>query len=73
MVSVRPPRGGGGSNNKVFFQVRKDSWLGGVLDAHLQDQRSTLEQTMSMFQPSTWGRSTDNEDDGEGETWTRTQ
>ena len=72
MVSVKPPRGGGGGgggDNNTFFQVRKDTWLGGVLDAHLRDQRSTWEQTLSLIQPNTWGRSTDNEDDGEGEIW----
>ena len=69
MVAVRPPRGGGDSAGGLF-QVRKDSWLGGVLDAHLRDQRSTLEQTIAMFQPHTWGRSTDNIEEGEFEKWT---
>ena len=64
VVSLSPPRGAG----KPFGSVRKDSWLGGVLAAHLADQRSAWEQTVSMFQPWSWGRSTDEE--GEGAEWT---
>jgi hypothetical protein len=55
MVQVSPPRGKG----KSFASVRKDSWLGGVLEAHLSDHRSTFQQTLSMLQPWTWGRATD--------------
>ena len=66
VVSVKPPRGRFGG--KSLFQVRKDTWLGGVLDAHLSDQRSTLDQTLAMSQPWTWGRSTD-DDIREGEEW----
>ena len=55
---IKPPRGGGGTNtNKSFGKVAKDTWLGGVLDAHLSDTRSTMDQTISLFQPWTWGRS----------------
>ena len=57
-VIIKPPRGGGGTNtNKSFGKVAKDTWLGGVLDAHLSDTRSTMDQTISLFQPWTWGRS----------------
>jgi hypothetical protein len=58
VVRVSPPRGWKG---RSFASVRKDSWLGGVLDAHLNDSRSTWEQTLSLFQPWTWGRATDDE------------
>jgi len=68
MVTIRPPRGGSG--NEEFGRIRKDSWIGGVLDAHLRDQRSTALQTVAMFQPWTWGRSTDDVEAGEGEMWT---
>jgi hypothetical protein len=63
-VKLAPPRGKG----KAFGQVRKEMRLGGVLAAHLSDQRSTVEQTIAIFQPWTWGRNTD--DDGEREEWT---
>jgi hypothetical protein len=66
-VSVAPPRGKG----DAFAQVPKDTWLGGVLAAHLSDRRSTMEQTMAMLQPWTWGRCTDDVDAGEGEKWTK--
>lgn len=59
VVSIKPPRG----NEKLtmgveeFGKVSKASWLGGVLQAHLSDRRSTIEQTVSLVQPWTWGRS----------------
>jgi hypothetical protein len=53
IVQVAPPRGYSG---KTFGEVSKETWLGGVLDAHLSDTRSTVDQTMSLFQPWTWGR-----------------
>ena len=56
------------SGEEVFLQIRKDSWLGGVLDAHLTDGRSTIEQSLSMLQPWTWGRV---DEDGEEESWSR--
>lgn len=65
-VSLHPPRGGGGG--EPLARVRKDSWLGGVLAAHLADRRSTWEQTVAIFQPWTWGRSTDEK--GEEGGWT---
>ena len=52
-VALKPPRGGG---DITFSQVRKDSWIGGVLDAHLGDKRDTVSQTIAMLQPWTWGR-----------------
>lgn len=63
-VKLAPPRGKG----EAFGEVSKDSWLGGVLDAHLSDKRSTAEQTLAIFQPWTWGRSSDAE--GEAGEWT---
>jgi len=66
VVRVAPPRGKGES----FATVRKETWLGGVLDAHLRDQRSMLEQTFSMFQPWTWGRATDDDPDDAVIEWT---
>lgn len=65
VVKVKPPRGGSG---EVLFQVEKATWLGGVLDAHLSDQRSTWEQTVAMFQPWTWGRG-DNDNGEDGDEW----
>jgi hypothetical protein len=65
-VAVAPPRGKGGG---AFYQVPKSTWLGGVLEAHLADRRSTVEQIIYLFQPWTWGRGTDGP--GEGEECTR--
>mmetsp|Transcript_28152 Transcript_28152/g.51274 ORF Transcript_28152/g.51274 Transcript_28152/m.51274 type:complete len:393 (-) Transcript_28152:1702-2880(-) len=65
IVVLKKPRGGSDSS---FGNIPKDTWLGGVLAAHLTDKRSTTEQTIALFQPWTWGRSTD--DIGEGEEWT---
>ena len=61
-VKLYQPRGGGDS----WAQVPKDSWLGGVLTAHLSDQRSTWEQTLSLLQPWTWGRTQNWDQPGEG-------
>eukprot|EP00545_Synedropsis_sp_CCMP1620_P007716 CAMPEP_0119028092 /NCGR_PEP_ID=MMETSP1176-20130426/38314_1 /TAXON_ID=265551 /ORGANISM="Synedropsis recta cf, Strain CCMP1620" /LENGTH=218 /DNA_ID=CAMNT_0006984151 /DNA_START=1 /DNA_END=657 /DNA_ORIENTATION=+ len=70
MVALKPPRGGSDSAG-VLLQIRKDSWVGGVLHTHLKDQRSTvLSQTVALFQPWTWGRSEDYDGEGEGEEWT---
>ena len=70
MVALKPPRGGGGGdNNNTLLQIRKDSWLGGILEAHLQDKRSTAEQTVALFQPWTWGRTAADDEEGEGEEW----
>ena len=58
-VDIKPPRGNtelsGGIEN--FGSVDKDTWLGGVLYSHLGDTRSAVEQTVSLVQPWTWGRS----------------
>ena len=58
-VEIRPPRGNadlvGGVDS--FGSVAKDTWVGGVLSAHLSDNRPTMEQTLSLMQPWTWGRS----------------
>ena len=43
MVQLKPPRGRTGG--QVWGQVRLDTWLGGVLVAHLQDSRSTVDQS----------------------------
>lgn len=53
-VEIKPPRGAGGVES--FGSVPKDTWLGGVLDMHLRDGRSTMEQTLAILQPWTWGR-----------------
>jgi len=59
-VAVKAPRGKKIAGNlERFWSVPKESWLGGVLDAHLLDKRSTWQQTLAMFQPWTWGRSGD--------------
>lgn len=57
-VVVKPPRGNSNLlfGRKNFGSVPKETWLGGVLDAHLSDDRSTVEQTLAMLQPWTWGR-----------------
>lgn len=63
-VPLYLPRGAG---SEPLAQIRIDSWLGGVLAAHLSDNRSTLEQTIALFQPWTWGRST--YENGESAEW----
>jgi hypothetical protein len=65
-VAVAPPRGKG----NPFARVPAETWLGGVLDAHLHDSRSTFEQTLSIFQPWTWGRCRDESDSGACTEWT---
>lgn len=67
-VQLSPPRGGKGQS---FGEVSKNSWLGGVLAAHLEDRRSTMEQTIAMLQPWTWGRSPATDEVGEIEEWTQ--
>lgn len=66
VVNVASPRGKG----KSFASVRKDTWLGGVLDNQLLDKRSTTEQTIAMFQPWTWGRVSDREGSDALTEWT---
>mmetsp|Transcript_20141 Transcript_20141/g.24828 ORF Transcript_20141/g.24828 Transcript_20141/m.24828 type:complete len:391 (+) Transcript_20141:212-1384(+) len=61
-VSLKLPRGG--FMGKTILEVRKDSWIGGVLDAHLHDNRTVVKQTIAMFQPWTWGRCSDSIDEG---------
>lgn len=56
-VEIKPPRGNTDLGISSFGSVSKDTWLGGVLHAHLTDRRSTAEQTLSLLQPWTWGRS----------------
>ncbi len=59
VVTIQPPRGNANLTMglKEFGKVSKSSWLGGVLESHLSDRRSTKEQTLSLIQPWTWGRS----------------
>ena len=70
MVTLKPPRGGSGNLQLDIMQIRKDSWLGGVLEAHLNDKRSTAQQTLAIFQPWTWGRTASQDERGENEAWT---
>lgn len=56
-VEIKPPRGKTDLGISSFGSVPKETWLGGVLDAHLSDRRSTTEQTLSLLKPWTWGRS----------------
>jgi hypothetical protein len=59
-VNIKAPRGQKLYDGRESLgSVPKDIWLGGVLDAHLRDNRSTWAQTLSIFQPWTWGRSGD--------------
>eukprot|EP00580_Thalassiosira_gravida_P015063 CAMPEP_0201666728 /NCGR_PEP_ID=MMETSP0494-20130426/9515_1 /ASSEMBLY_ACC=CAM_ASM_000839 /TAXON_ID=420259 /ORGANISM="Thalassiosira gravida, Strain GMp14c1" /LENGTH=449 /DNA_ID=CAMNT_0048146185 /DNA_START=228 /DNA_END=1577 /DNA_ORIENTATION=+ len=64
-VEIRPARGNenlaGGIDS--FGSVPNDTWLGGVLDAHLRDDRSTVEQTLSLVQPWLWGRTGNGDED----------
>jgi len=62
-VIIKPPRGGNTETITSFGTINKDTWLGGVLDTHLSDTRSTLDQTISLFQPWKWGRSGDGDED----------
>eukprot|EP00804_Cyclotella_cryptica_P019303 CCRYP_006187-RA/>CCRYP_006187-RA protein AED:0.16 eAED:0.16 QI:0/-1/0/1/-1/1/1/0/296 len=57
-VVIKPPRGNTNwlLGRKNFGSVPKETWLGGVLDVHLSDDRSTIEQSLAMLQPWTWGR-----------------
>ncbi|KAL7471974.1 hypothetical protein ACHAXS_012291 [Conticribra weissflogii] len=63
-VVIKPPRGNENLSMGLanFGSVPKESWLGGVLDSHLSDKRSTMDQTLSMIQPWTWGRSGSGDD-----------
>eukprot|EP00578_Thalassiosira_sp_NH16_P019404 CAMPEP_0181083050 /NCGR_PEP_ID=MMETSP1071-20121207/3952_1 /TAXON_ID=35127 /ORGANISM="Thalassiosira sp., Strain NH16" /LENGTH=470 /DNA_ID=CAMNT_0023164685 /DNA_START=109 /DNA_END=1518 /DNA_ORIENTATION=+ len=58
-VVVRPSQGNVNFlvGRTSLAAVAKDTWLGGVLDAHLSDTRSTTEQTLSLLRPWSWGRS----------------
>jgi len=69
MVALKPPREGGVGASEKLWQIRKDSWLGGVLDAHLKDSRDTVAQTVALFQPWTWGRTVDYDSVEERESW----
>jgi len=63
-VIIKPPRGGNMNSETISFgTINKDTWLGGVLDTHLSDTRSTLDQTISLFLPWKWGRSGDGDED----------
>mmetsp|Transcript_20920 Transcript_20920/g.31577 ORF Transcript_20920/g.31577 Transcript_20920/m.31577 type:complete len:102 (+) Transcript_20920:62-367(+) len=59
VVLIKPPRGNANLSMGLedFGKVSKASWLGGVLESHLSDRRSTKDQTLSLIQPWTWGRS----------------
>ena len=59
LVVVKPPRGNINllMGRESLGTVAKETWLGGVLDAHLSDKRSTIKQTSSLLQPWSWGRS----------------
>jgi len=59
VVLIKPPRGNANLTMGLeeFGKVSKASWLGGVLESHLCDVRSTKDQTLSLIQPWTWGRS----------------
>lgn len=54
MVKIYPPRGFMKERGHLL-EVRKDTWLGSVLHAHLKDKRSVLEQTKDLFMPWRWG------------------
>lgn len=64
-VVIKPPRGNENLSMGLgsFGSVPKESWLGGVLNSHLLDKRSTVDQTLSLIQPWTWGRSGSGDDD----------
>lgn len=64
LVAIKPPRGKFGG--KTLMKIRKDSWLGGILSAHLNDDRSPIEQVLSSLQPWTWGHK---DETNEGESW----
>lgn len=64
IVIMKPPRGNTDllMGREDFGSVFKDTWLGGVLDAHLTDKRSTTAQTLALLKPWTWGRSGNGDD-----------
>jgi hypothetical protein len=57
-VVIKPPRGNTDllMDREDFGSVSKETWFGKVLDAHLCDRRSAIEQSFAMLQPWTWGR-----------------
>ena len=59
VVLIKPPRGNANLTMgfEEFGKVSKATWIGGVLQSHLSDKRSTMDQTLSLIQPWTWGRS----------------
>ena len=67
MINLRPHHGD--FAGLTLANIRRDSWIGGVLDAHYNDKRSVLEQSWSFLQPWTWGRSSAYDEEGEGESW----
>mmetsp|Transcript_20793 Transcript_20793/g.30737 ORF Transcript_20793/g.30737 Transcript_20793/m.30737 type:complete len:423 (+) Transcript_20793:49-1317(+) len=58
MVGVYPPRGFMKEKGAIF-QVRRSTWVGSVLHAHLGDDRQVIEQTKDLFQPWKWGSTED--------------
>jgi len=58
VVVLQPPRGNTNilAEKSSLGSFPKESWVGGVLDVHLSDKRTTLEQTLSLIQPWSWGR-----------------
>ena len=59
LVEMKPPWDNTDMGISSFGSVPKESWFGGVLDAHLSDRRSLEDQIVSIFKPWTWGRSGD--------------
>jgi len=59
MVGIYPPRGINigrfGRGGDPLFLIRKDTWVGSVLNAHLLDTRGVWEQSLDLFRPWRWG------------------
>lgn len=54
MVDVYPPRGFM-KDKGALFQVKRNTWIGSVLEQHMKDDKSVLEQTRDLLMPWTWG------------------
>ena len=70
-VGVHAPRGLSPNGVKSpLFNVRKDSWVGNVLDAHVKDTRGSFEQSLDLFRPQRWGTYFEEEGLLSGDRWT---
>lgn len=65
LVNVLAPTGRSGA----FWTLRKDSWIGGVVEAQRMDRRVLWKQMLDLWRPWTWGRSYDLPQTNASTTW----